>query len=517
MAAGTKQESNRTCDEVEMADAVIANWDGHDYQARFFWVHASGLRNRDTPYVLEVSYEADGPKGFDDVVVRYSPGKASRRPFRTETAHHQVKFHVNQSGRFGFRDLIEPEFIGATRFSILQRLKDAVAHAPPNSTFTLVTTDRVRDDDPLRKLLSSRDKSIDVGALSVGKTDSSEMGAVRKLWREHLELETDAELIALVDTLHIMDGYYTLEDLRGQVDVHFQMVGLASGGNSLEFKFDGAARALKATSRNVLTREAFEELCREQGWIKPDQPEDRKNISIRSFSDGPADHLDASPENTLSLLHHFDVRHLQPGEDWNTHVRPAVEGFLDRVRVTDKNIRLFLDTHSSVAFLAGALLGFKTDTHVEINQKGRRPTSIWRSDDGKTGPPASTEIIEIGAGDDVAVVVGLSRNALADVEDYVTNRVATVGRILNIVPRDGPGLKSLAGGEHAADIADQVADAVKAMRPIFGATLHFFIAGPNAFSFFMGQHRDAMGPVALYEFDFKRAIDGSYHPSFRIT
>ncbi|MBB5534575.1 SAVED domain-containing protein, partial [Rhizobium giardinii] len=422
-----------------MADAVIANWDGHDYQARFFWVHASGLRNNETKYVVEVSYETDGPKGFDDVVVRYSPGKASRRPFSVETAHHQIKFHVTRAGRFGFKDLIAPQFIGAEKFSILQRLKDAVAKAPPNSTFTLITTDRVLDNDPLVKLIATADNGIDVGKLAVGKTERSEMGEVRALWRKHLDLETDEQLFAILETFHVKEGYLSLDDMRTQVDLHFQIVGLSAGGNSLDFPRDGAARALKTAQRSVLTRDRFEKFCREQGWIKSEQPEDRKNISIRSFSDGPTDHLDAAPENTLSLLHHFDVRHLQPGADWNADVRPAIEGFLERVRVTDKNIRLFLDTHSSVAFLAGALLGFKTNTHVEINQKGRGPTSVWRSDDGKTGPLANTDIVQVGPGDDVAVVVGLSRNALADVQDYVAKNIATVGRILNVVPENGLG------------------------------------------------------------------------------
>ena len=71
-----------------MADAVIASWDGHDYLARFFWIYASGLRNPETPHVVEVSYETDGPKSFDDVVVRYTPGQTERLSFRVETAHH---------------------------------------------------------------------------------------------------------------------------------------------------------------------------------------------------------------------------------------------------------------------------------------------------------------------------------------------------------------------------------------------------------------------------------------------
>lgn len=501
---------------MPMADAVIANWDGHDYQARFFWIHASGLRNPETPHVVEVSYEADGPKGFDDVVVRYNPGMAGRRSFRVETAHHQVKFHVNQAGRFGFRELVEPEFIGASAISILQRLKEAVAKAPPRSTFTLVTTDRVRDDDPLSKLLKTADKSLDLEKLAVGKTERSEMGEVRALWRNHLELESDEELYAILDTFHIMEAYHSLQDMRENVDLRFQVVGLAPGGNSLEFKFDGAARALKATQRNVLTREAFEELCIEQGWVRTTQPEDRKNISIRSFTDGPTDYLDAQPENTLSLVDLFNLRHLREGIDWNTDVRSAVEEFLTRVRQTDKDIRLFLDSHSSIAFLAGAMLGFKTSTHVELNQKGRGPTTVWRSDDGKVGPAATTEVIPVGSGDEIAVVVSFSRNALADVQEYIRTTAPSIGRILHVVAANGPSQKALAGGEHAADLADQIAGAVKALRPPISARRHFFITAPNAFTFFMGQHRDSMGPVTLYEFDFKSAVDGSYIPSIRI-
>lgn len=295
-----------------MADAVIANWDGHYYQARFFWVHASGLRNNETKCVVEVSYETDGPKGFDDVVVRYSPGKASRRPLPVETAHHQVKFHVTRAGRFGFRDLATPEFIGAEKFTVLQRLKDAVAKAPPNSTFTLITTDRVLDNDPLSKLIATADHGIDIGKLAVGKTARSEMGEVRALWREHLELDNDKQLFAILETFHIKEGYLSLDDMRTQVDLHFQIVGLSAGGNGLDFPRDGAARALKSAQRSVLTREGFEEFCREQGWIKSEQPDLRKSISIRSFTDGPTDYLDAAPENALA----YASLHRPPSPAW---------------------------------------------------------------------------------------------------------------------------------------------------------------------------------------------------------
>ncbi len=60
-----------------MANAVEAQWHGHDYQARFFWILAASLRDPQRPDVIEVTYEADGPKAFDDIVVRYDPGRPS--------------------------------------------------------------------------------------------------------------------------------------------------------------------------------------------------------------------------------------------------------------------------------------------------------------------------------------------------------------------------------------------------------------------------------------------------------
>ncbi|MER8857026.1 SAVED domain-containing protein [Mesorhizobium sp. M0757] len=495
-----------------MADAVIANWDGHDYQARYFWIHASGLRDPEQHFVVEVSYEADGPKGFDDVVVRYSPGKSGRRSFAVEVAHHQVKFHVSQKGRFGYKELTNPDFIHATRFSILERLKEAVEKAPRNSTFTLVTTDRIRDDDDLRKLITSKDRSINVEILFDGTTDRSWTGKMRKCWREHLKLSSDEELKRIVNAFHIVEGHRSLEEMRDEVNFHFRGVGLKAGGNTLEFRFDGVARALKATQRNKLSREDFELLCQEQNWIRAG--EDRRNVAIRSFGDGPTDYLLAAPENHLSLLDHFDERLLRPGNDWSETIMPEVRTFLERVRQTTKDIRLHLDTHASVAFLAGSLLGMKSGTGVEVMQKGRRGTSVWRSDDKLTGPSMTVTCQDIKAGKDVAVAISLSRDALADVEEYVSTSLGNVGKILHFAAANGVGPGSVAGGTHAAGMADQVSDVLVALSLRGGARAHIFVSAPNAFSFFLGQHRDAIGPVTVYEFDFTGSK--TYHPSFRI-
>ncbi|MBI4192897.1 MAG: SAVED domain-containing protein [Betaproteobacteria bacterium] len=43
--------------------------------------------------------------------------------------------------------------------------------------------------------------------------------------------------------------------------------------------------------------------------------------------------------------------------------------------------------------------------------------------------------------------------------------------------------------------------------------MHLFIAGPNSFTFYLGQHIQLLKPVTLYEFDFASPRNKSYQPS----
>ncbi len=498
-----------------MANSVVAGNAGHDYQARFFWILASALRDPQQPNVMQVTYEADEPRSFDDVVVHYDPPRPGRGPHRISVVHHQVKYHVTDAGRFGYQDLIDPKFIGATTTSLLQRLQEAKTKAPANSEFVLVTTDRIQDGDPLGQLVSSDNHLIRLDKLAEGGP-KSQMGKVRALWREHLDLKTDDALYELLAGFRIQHGHASLEHLRDQVNLHFKLVGLCGCHHTLEFRFDATARSLKATGRNKLSRDAFESLCREERWIVQTDGPEYTRVAVRSFADGPTSSVDAAPENTLSLLDHFESRHLRAGEDWTTHVQPLIETFLANVRARTQYVRLFLDAHLSIAFLAGARLGLKSGVAVELIQKGRARTAVWRVDDGTEGPAPTIDRIERGDGKDLAVVVGYARDALSDVMRYLDASQPQVGRVLHVHPPVPAGPDSVRGGTHAAAIVDAVASAVRENRTPGSASVHFFLATPNAISFWLGQHREAMGPCVLYEFDFPGTIDGSYHSSFRI-
>lgn len=499
-----------------MATSVLANWHGHDYQARYFWIEASRLKNPQQDFVVEVSYEADGPKAFDDVITRYNPPRRSSGPDRIQADYYQIKFHVTQAASFGFKDLIDPAFIGAKTVSILERLKQAKGTEPANSAFHLVTTDRIIDADPLGEIISNVDGSIRLDKLFDGTTDRSRKGKVRKLWRQHLKLSTDQELEQVLSGFHIQQSQPTLEAMREKVNTCFQIIGLITCETSSDFRFDGAARALRSQERYRFTREQFTALCEEENWIRSEAPESFRNVALRSFSDGPLDIMDADPEHTLSLLSLFEGRFPSPGIEWNDVVKPQVETFLTGIRQTERKVRLYLNTHSSIAMLAGKCLGHKSGVEIELVQKGRMGDSIWSENESQDEPDAVIETETVGSGSHVALVLSLARNALPKARAYILENQPDIGRIIHVTPANGHGQRSVKNGSHAVALAEQVSNVVTDADLSVEASLHIFSAAPNAVNFYLGQHTDFLGTCVFYEFDFQRQRDGSYLPSFKV-
>lgn len=503
-----------------MADAVTARWNGDKYQARVFWQNALNMLATDT-VVVEVTFEADAPKAFDDVVVKYDPPIASTGPVRVPATYHQVKWHVELGGRFGYEDFIKPDFIGATSVSLLQRLRDAKKIAPEGAQFDFVTTYRIRDDDPLSPLLSGVDRSILLDRLFDGTTDRSKTGRIRKLWREHLGLQTDAQLRDVVSGLRIFDGERSLEELREQINVKAQVVGCLTCRTNSDFRYDSLAQTLKSRRLNSFNRETLRAILREEGLLEQiEQPANTGlSIAIRTFHGLAADLGAASPENTLSLTGEFNQRYLRDDRSWQSDIRPRVNAFLSDAARRSGRLRLTLDAHASIAFLAGAVLDVKSGADVTLIQKGRVGFREWRADDGTENSAvrlaeATTDLR--GGGAEIAVAIGISRSTERDAAAYVSRALPDVGRLLSLTMPTGPGQQNVAGGGHAAQLAEQVANAIRAARADPDALVHIFAACPNSVLFYLGQEHRGIAPCVIYEFDFDRAGNKSYQPSFVI-
>lgn len=504
-----------------MADAVIPRWHGDNYQARVFWLNALSLLDS-TSLVVEVTFEANGPKAFDDVVVKYDPPAPSPGRERIAAAYHQVKWHVTAAGRFGYESLIDPAFIGAKTVSILERLRDAKATAPSNASFAFITTDRIADGDQLAALVSNNDKSLLVEKLFDGTTDASRMGKVRKLWREHLHLTSDDELKSVVSGLRIFEGYKSLEELRQEINIRAQVVGALVCTSNSDFRYDELARALKVRGLHAVTRETLTQVLREEGLLNDTMPEEDPAlpVAIRSFVGIAADLVGASPDDTLLLTDEFNQRYLRDDRDWQEDIGPRVRAFLGSATKRSSRLKLILDAHQSIAFLSGAVLDLKSGVDVSLVQKGRVGTRTWRADDGtqKSAPALTSAISSAGDGSEIAVAVGISQAVEPYARAYVAKSLPSVGRLLNFAFPEGAGQQNVAGGGHAALLAEQIANEVRAAKagdP--DATVHLFCACPNSLLFFLGQQHRGFAPCIVYEFDFDRQGNKTYQPSFVIA
>lgn len=502
-----------------MADAITAQWHGHNYQSRIFWLNAMDLLRTDT-CVSRVTFEANGPKAFDDVVVHYDPPVPRSGPDPIAAEYHQIKWHVETGGRFGYEDLTRPAYIGATSFSLLERLRDAKQAAPGPARMLLVTPDRIVDGDPLGRLISANDHSLLTERLFDGTTDRSQTGKVRRCWREHLALQDDDALRDIVEGLAIVEGYRTLQQLRDEINLKAETVGLSPcRASDSDFRYDELARQLKIRRINAMNREQLVEMCKAEGLWVSDRPavDGRLPVAIRSFQGLSTDVVPAAPENTLWLTDSFRARYLNDDREWQRDIRPRVESFLNGTAAKSNRLRLILDAHASIAYLSGTVYHVKSGLDIELVQKGRVGTQVWRADDGSTGDSLHSEIRQVGEGSDIAVAVSITQPVDNHVIRYVDQYLPLVGRILSVAPPNGPGQRSVSGGEHATRMAETLSNAVRSVKAEDpDANVHIFAACPNSFLFYLGQNHPALAPVVVYEFDFDRQGNKTYQPSFEI-
>jgi len=497
--------------------AAVARRDGDAFQARLFLLKAARLLD-DESSVLRVGFET-GPKGFDDIWVEYDPLRAPRdqegEPLLRE--HLQCKWHVTPSS-YGHVELTDPAFINASSTSLLQRAHVAQGAFAPQGVgarFTLVSNWRIRQEDALRRLVRKRSNALDVGLLFSTSRDTSTMGAVRKVWRDHLGID-DAHLRSVARTMAFAEATDSLDELRERLDDLFALVGLrrVSAGESA-FPYDEIVFQWLAQGRLEFDRRGFQAACRKEGLLGAGGSRHRV-FGVKSF-EHPIDRLEDRCVKVLNLVRLFDERYIRSEQDWESMIYPDLRAFLlDAAKGSDK-LRLAIDAHTTVALAAGSVLNIKAGRSIELEQR-TTDRRVWSADDSAANPDWPTfaytlqTIRENSA--DLAVAVGLTHDVTEAVRAYVTREVPEAGRLLISLPSTGPSARSVACGRHAFDLAESLTARIRTEAASDKGTLvHIFVAGPNAFTFFLGQRQVALGRVKIYEFDFEGGRGGSYMPS----
>jgi len=498
-----------------MTQAVVVRKLGDDFQGRMFWYHGALLLNEKSS-VARVSFET-GPRAFDDVQVEYDPSRAPQDHTGAPVLRDylQCKWHV-RPGEFGYADLIDPAFTNATSVSYMQRAREAqLAHAPngKGARFKLVTNWRPAVKDALASIIMNQSHALDISRMFDGTTDASALGKLRKAWRGHLNIDDD-ELRLLSQTLGFTLRLESLQDFRSSLNERFRGVGMMEVPDSeTTFIYDDLWPKLHAQGRLSFDRKSFRELCGDERLLDDRRGERPVTIGVRSFMH-PIDNLDARCDETLNLVPHFDGRYIRDEKDWNGRLAPALREFLLKAARSHEHLRLALDAHVSLAFGVGAILNVKSGKTIEIEQRtgGRRfwsPADMPLDKDWAT-PTFKGEVTNRGHGD-IALAISFTH----DISDAVRAHAESdpnIGHMLFVGLEGGPSGRSIQCGRHAFMMAEQIAarirSAVGDMRP--RPKVHIFIAGPNGFAFFLGQNQAAIGPVAIYEWDFEGNRNGAY-------
>lgn len=499
-----------------MTRANVARQHGDTFQARLFWLKAVNLLDDRSPIRL-VAYET-GPKSFDDILVEYDPAAAppDHDGHPIGRRHIQCKWHAT-AGSFGYADLVDPGFINAERFSILERARQALEAVDDGQRcrFELVTNWRLAAGDPLQTLVRKESNALDARRLEEGKTDRSRMGKVRRVWREHLGTD-DAQLREIANVLTIGEMPESLERLRELLDERFSHFGMRRiPASESAFLYDDLAAKLLAQGRCVFDRDSFRELCAQEGLLtevtrKPSKPA----IGVRSFMH-PINPMEERCDEFVNFVPLFDGRYIRNPADWNDRLLPELEKFVvGKARAADE-VRLVIDAHVSLAVATGSVLGVKSGKNIEIEQRtsGRRFWSMADHPVDHQWPQLKPRFEALDTKrPDLALAIGLTHGISAAVDAFVKRALPQVGAILQFEPEGGPSQLAVRCGRHAWILAESVVQQTRVHRAERddGGMVHLFIAGPNGFAFFLGQQRQALGPVRVYEWDFDGRQGGSY-------
>lgn len=156
---------------------------------------------------------------------------------------------------------------------------------------------------------------------------------------------------------------------------------------------------------------------------------------------------------------------------------------------------------------------------ILLVQKGLVGPRVWRADDGSQlgAPLFSSTIQTLGDGADLAVAISASQNVEPQARAYIGKTLPDTGTLISFTPPSGPGQQALAGGGHAAALAEQISNAVRDLKADDrDRRVHIFAACPNSLLFYLGQQHRGFSPCIVYEFDFDRKGDKTYQPSFLI-
>lgn len=496
-----------------MAQAIIPREIGDEYQKLVFWQYALKML-LGTSEIDKVGYECDEIKTFDDVVVYYAnPQKYRKKTISKE--YIQVKFHVRNNDSFTFDNLIDPKFINATKYSLLDKVVMAYRKMGDDFTnckFTIYSVWEINQSDTLFGMISHIDKGIDIDKLFDGTGDTSRTGKIRKKLRESLGV-TEEELKIVLGQVCIRSGQDSYEDMVRSLNNDLKSLGLKliSGSQYQNHYTDLIGKLFHAGYMEYDNNFIIEQLLNEGLY------NDEKEIThfVISSYKRHTENLECETDSMLKLDNYVSGKFLKDNFSWED-LYPIINKYINSICVGDRTFYCQLETNFTIAFMAGRILDIKAGKDIVPVQRTDNGIKIWRPEEKDINEYAEAGISDIDLDDsskDVAVVIEFTREILNDVKEYIVNSKLNIGRIITI-RTDNIGSKSVKDGTHALILANQIKNEIdKRKSEEKLARLHLFVSCPISIVFLLGRYSFSFGKVQMYDYDMLKIGTGTYYPT----
>lgn len=498
---------------------VSARIEGDLYQGLVFWKEASQLLHKNNTIVARVCFELDSAAGVDDVVVYYHK-KIQTGSGEADSDYYQVKYHVDQKGSYSSDSFIDPKAINSTK-SILQKFYACFQKLKAEGkSFRLFFMSNWNWDstDDLNGLFREDDGALPAIFFTDGP--KSKLGKIRNKWQQHLNI-CDDDFSTFAKCLRIKTNYLMRGDFTRFVSQSLELAGLKPHDPSNKINpYDALYQKLLIEKNNDFTAEKLRQICENEGLFIKEAPAPPKRIGIRGFKRF-AERMEDTTVQICCLLDLFEGRHLKPAKTW-VDVKNKLIHFFEkeeiRMLVKEEDVFLDLDCHLTSALIAGYELDLKSGARVFPIQKGG--ANIFWKPDGEKDPSWGWNEQKINidgiAGNDIAVLVSITRPVNDSALDYIKNH-SDIGDVYSFESNSGQGHQALSNALHAKTLAN---DLVQRLRNIKGLNqnkvVHLFVSAPNSFVYFLGQNREGLGSIRMYEFDFSNEKDSGYTPSISL-
>lgn len=162
-------------------------------------------------------------------------------------------------------------------------------------------------------------------------------------------------------------------------------------------------------------------------------------------------------------------------------------------------------------FTVGARFAQVSGTTITYLQNG----AAWASNASHVPVPApSNATTTIGAGEELAVAIGMSVDPTTAVTRYVTDANLPIDRVLTLLPAEGAHDQSVAGPGEAVAYAQALRNAIRQdLESNPAARVHLFLAGPGGLALLLGHRWNRVVPTAVYE---DLGTGHGYVPAFEV-